>query len=420
MIEIKLEEIVYREDLYPRFEPNAKTIEQYSETIEQLPPIIINQNNILVDGYHRLKAHEKAKVKTIKAEILNLETDDDVYWESIKRNSTHGLQLNSEEKQDIANRYIEIKSVEELARFLSVSVPTINNWTKAARDAIEKRNKRLTIELWWACHSENEIAEKIGKTHQTIHNWISGGLANFAKISDFGRFPHEWREKELKLYNIWNFAKNTNYIKHPGNVPQGIVENLLYYYTEPFDIVYDPFAGGGITIDACKKWKRRFYVSDIAPTTMREHEIRQYDITNGVPFDVLKKLSKGEKGIKLIFLDPPYWTQKAGEYTEQLTDLSKVSLVDYYGYMQAIFDQSAKALCDGGIIAVIVGPTQKDMKIYDHAFNFYEFLNESFAFENRIILPYSTQQAKPADVEMAKEKRMMLKLYRDMLIFRKA
>ncbi len=30
-----------------------------------------------------------------------------------------------------------------------------------------------------------------------------------------------------------------------------IVENLLYAYTEPFDVVVDPFAGGGSTIDIC-------------------------------------------------------------------------------------------------------------------------------------------------------------------------
>ena len=46
-----------------------------------------------------------------------------------------------------------------------------------------------------------------------------------------------------ELYNIWNFAKITNETQHPGNIPKEIIENLLYYYTKPFDVVYDPMAG---------------------------------------------------------------------------------------------------------------------------------------------------------------------------------
>jgi hypothetical protein len=94
-------------------------------------------------------------------------------------------------------------------------------------------------------------------------------------------------------------------------------------------------------------------------------------------------------------------------------------LDQYYESMGQLFKQSESVLCDGGFIVVIVGPSQKDMKIYDHAFMFYELLSKNFTFENRIIVPYSTQQVSPADVEMAKKKKMMLKLYRDLLIFKK-
>lgn len=61
----------------------------------------------------------------------------------------------------------------------------------------------------------------------------------------------------MQFYSEWNYHKVDNKVKYPGNVPQDIVEQLFYYYTEPFDIVIDPFGGGGITIDACQKWFRR-------------------------------------------------------------------------------------------------------------------------------------------------------------------
>jgi hypothetical protein len=43
----------------------------------------------------------------------------------------------------------------------------------------------------------------------------------------------------LQYYNVWSFGQcDTRYgLKgFPGRIPGQIIENLLYYYTEPFDI----------------------------------------------------------------------------------------------------------------------------------------------------------------------------------------
>jgi hypothetical protein len=56
------------------------------------------------------------------------------------------------------------------------------------------------------------------------------------------------------------------------------VDNLLYLYTKPFDMVLDPFAGGGSTIDICKRRFRRYMVSDRKPIVEREKEIRKHDL----------------------------------------------------------------------------------------------------------------------------------------------
>ena len=65
------------------------------------------------------------------------------------------------------------------------------------------------------------------------------------------------------------------------------MDNLLYLYTEPFDIVVDPFAGGGSTIDVCKKRFRRYFVTDRKPIVEREKEIRTHDMTDGLPKSTL-------------------------------------------------------------------------------------------------------------------------------------
>jgi DNA modification methylase len=71
----------------------------------------------------------------------------------------------------------------------------------------------------------------------------------------------------LQIYNVWNFPKcDPRYgLNYPRRIPGQIVENILYYYTEPFDIVVDPMAGGGTTVDVCKAMFRRYQAYDINP-----------------------------------------------------------------------------------------------------------------------------------------------------------
>ena len=88
----------------------------------------------------------------------------------------------------------------------------------------------------------------------------------------------------------------------PGDTPS--VENLLWYYTKPFDVVYDPMAGGGTSLRVCQQMYRRWQASDIAPII---DEIQSHDITQGFP-DWLTKPD-------FIFLDPPYWDMKEGDYS---------------------------------------------------------------------------------------------------------
>jgi hypothetical protein len=71
------------------------------------------------------------------------------------------------------------------------------------------------------------------------------------------------------LYNVWKQQTKTPGSAHFGNSEARWVDNLLYLYTEPFDVVVDPFAGGGSTIDVCRKRFRRYWVSDRKPIVER-------------------------------------------------------------------------------------------------------------------------------------------------------
>jgi hypothetical protein len=46
----RVEDIIWREDLYPRFEPDPPTVQRYAESIKHLPPIAVFVRLILLTG----------------------------------------------------------------------------------------------------------------------------------------------------------------------------------------------------------------------------------------------------------------------------------------------------------------------------------------------------------------------------------
>src|ERR1700704_3604499 len=91
------------------------------------------------------------------------------------------------------------------------------------------------------------------------------------------------------------------------------VANLLWLYTQPGDIVVDPFAGGGTTIDVAKRMGRRVWASDLHPSTPTL-PIHEHDATDGWSAEAPRKAD-------LVILDPPYWQQAKGRYSDDLDDL---------------------------------------------------------------------------------------------------
>jgi hypothetical protein len=118
-----------------------------------------------------------------------------------------------------------------------------------------RRNQRI-FERWLACWTEEEIAEE-ENIHQTkikdIVLSISADLPKGLKVlSDFAD-----ADFQSPIYNVWKQKTKTVDSSHFGNSESRWVDNLLYLYTDPFDIVIDPFAGGGSTIDVCKLKTKR-------------------------------------------------------------------------------------------------------------------------------------------------------------------
>ncbi len=126
---------------------------------------------------------------------------------------------------------------------------------------IVARDKRI-FDLWLACWTQEEIAEECGCDRATVDHVLreTADLPKSAKPA-----AEHATDFLIPIYNVWKQQEKTAGSNHFGNSEVRWLDNLLYLYTEPLSIVVDPFAGGGSTIDLCRKRFRRYWVGDRKP-----------------------------------------------------------------------------------------------------------------------------------------------------------
>lgn len=409
---MKVADVEFVKELYPRIREDDAAIERYRAAIEKLPPITVARGRVLVDGFHRWQAHRREGLDEIAADDLGNLADAEIIRESITRNAAHGQQLSGKDKQRLAGQlwqtlaHLDGQRVGEIAGLLSVSERTVQTWTKDARQSEKAERQARAFDLWLDCLSENEISAEIDVPQQTINGWIT----EKRKSADFGNPP-----ASRQHFDVWQFQSSDDSAGSAGffgRMPPQVVENLLWLYTEPGDIVRDPFAGSGTTIDVAKRMGRRVYASDLTPSTPTL-PIHAHDAAKPWP-----AIPSGKA--KLILLDPPYWQQAKGRYSDNPRDLGNVSIEGFNDAWAVLLGHAKSALDKDGRVAFIVSPTQlDDGHVIDHAFAMASAGRAlGLTIERRIIVTYQTQQATGQQVEWARKERRLLKLYRDLVVMR--
>ncbi|MBI4962468.1 MAG: ParB N-terminal domain-containing protein [Desulfomonile tiedjei] len=416
IIKIPVSDVVFREDVYPRIKHDPVTVQKYAEDLEVLPAIEVNQHKEIIDGWHRWTAHKKAKAEYIDVAITQTNSDCHLLELAIQRNASHGLQLSQDDKRSMARRIYHLTpererdtKKRELAALLSVSERTVRGWlSNIDKDAREDRKRRI-FDAWLSCHTQEEIAEQENVTKSVV-NEICSEMANLPEANK--PVASHLVDFTPPLYNVWTFQKKTNNVSHFGNSEVTIVDNLLYLYTQPFEIVLDPFAGGGSTIDICKKRFRRYWVSDRLPIPEREHEIRRWDITDGPP------PVPRWKDVRLVYLDPPYWKQAESQYSTDESDLANMSLDEFNRSLSGLVNALSKKLHAGSHIALLIQPTQwraPDKQYTDHVADMLRSVDLPISM--RVQCPYQSEQCTPQMVEWAKANRQLLVLSRELVIW---
>lgn len=410
-------------ELYPRLKPHDDVVERYRDALDNLPPIAIALDGVLVDGYHRWQAHVREGRETIDAINLGNLSDAEIVRESIRRNATHGQQLTRGDKQRMAGHlWIALADldaadrVKDIAELLKVSERSVHGWTKDVRKAEKQQQQDKAWDLWLDCWGITDIAVEMGFTDHDVptekrdsqSNTVRTWIHEKRKSAEFVDAP-----ESRQHFDIWQFPTTDRDAggqqSYFGAVPPQVMENLLWFFSEPGHVVVDLFAGSGTTVDVAKRMGRRVWASDIRGNHYSPHlPIHAHDVTVGWPAD-------GPRKADLTFLDPPYWQQAAGRYSDDPSELAEMEI----GEFRIAWHTVAKAAMDhSALVAFIISPTQlDDGDVLDHATEMLSpFFENGWFVKRRIIVPYSTQQATGQQVTWARENRRMLKLYRDLVV----
>lgn len=421
--QVKLSEIIFDEVIYPRKDHDPVLVQRYAEVMAEIEAaqkyLAIASDKKLLDGKHRWLAYRKNaeangdKDPKITVLVYNVTAPHDQLKLAVKLNSDHGWQLTEADKiRDAKTLYAYGSSYDEICEALCVAKKTVTDWlSRTVKENKDRRDAKI-FDYWLACYTQEEIATVCRCDQKTVAN-ISD---DFRKTVLENQIPKSHADHAIEfeppIYNIWKQQTKSNGSKHFGNSEIRWLDNLLYLYTKPFDIVVDPFAGGGSTIDLCKKRFRRYWVSDRKPILERELEIRCHDVTDGLP-----KLHNW-KDVKLVYLDPPYWHQAKGQYSKDPTDFGNMELADFNNKLAGLIKSFAGKLTDA-YIALIIQPTQwnsPERQFTDHVGDMLRMIK--LPVEMRFSVPYESQQCNAQMVEWAKANKRCLVLTREIIVWK--
>lgn len=132
---IKLTDVVFDEEVYPRSMVNWQTAYDYANSLKtgaKFPPItlaLFKGKLILVDGKHRLDAFKQCKKKVIPAEVYMGWDKKRIFIESIQRNIAHGRVLSPYEKRKCILKLREMRiSSKNISSLIQVPQDKIENF----------------------------------------------------------------------------------------------------------------------------------------------------------------------------------------------------------------------------------------------------------------------------------------------------
>jgi DNA modification methylase len=164
--------------------------------------------------------------------------------------------------------------------------------------------------------------------------------------------------------NYGKYQKGSN--KYAGVTPAFVIYNMIKRYTEQGDLVLDPMAGSGTTIDVCKEEGRRCIAYDISPT---RPDIVQNDA---------RKIPLADSSVEMVFVDSPYGDNI--NYNDHPDNIGRISAEshEFYEELDKVMAECYRVLKPGEVLGWLIGDQWVKKKFTPVGFQVYGELCKYF------------------------------------------
>ena len=181
----------------------------------------------------------------------------------------------------------------------------------------------------------------------------AGRRAPGSPASAAARAPHAARPRRakppltLQVTTLWDYPSQ-HYGEdeqgsqgYRGATPSYVIWNVVSRYTQPGDLVIDPFVGSGTTLDVCRDLDRRALGFDLVQT--------RPDVTVADA----RSLPVKQRAAALVFMDPPYADNL--EYSADPHCLGRLPADGrWQRAMRLVVSEAHRILRDDGVLAAFV------------------------------------------------------------------
>ncbi len=369
-------DVILDESIYPREKIDHKRVSIFAENLRdnfKFDPIEVqvhpekNGKYRILDGVHRWNAHKEVGLTDIQVAIKDLKEIDPLLYAA--KMAVGPKQLTENEIRSTARRAFQNNprlTSSEIGKLIGRSRQAIDNYIADLR-AI--RHIKLDQKIWRMNRlgiPQDRIARRLELTRNILRNHLvkmpivakspnsdlSRGLTVPQVAAKYGwSEPMLWslvldgksdqiRFKELewglRTWDLWNFNDCDPRFgdEWPGRIPAQMIAHILFYFSSPGDLIFDPMAGGGVTADTCLALGRRCWSLDMEDRSDKRPEIEPYhwDMTLDNWEDTILK---GKEKPDLIIFDPPYFQKKAASYGKN--SMAQLPRLEYLHFLENFF-----------------------------------------------------------------------------------
>lgn len=196
--------------------------------------------------------------------------------------------------------------------------------------------------------------------------------------------------------------------RYRGATPSWVIWNLLQRYTQEGDLVVDPMAGSGTTLDVARDLGRRALAYDLAPS---RKEVFRADA---------RRLPLEDEKACFVFVDPPYGDNlKYSGLPECIGELPADSPA-YFEAMDAVLGEIHRVLRPGRHGAVYVCDVWKRRAFVPVGARLVELIERRFEMTDHVAVVRGNKTLEMGNFhKAAEETNFFLRGFNHLLIFRK-